>query len=167
MATRGGLDTLADTPAEAAYHLVAAKGCCDPPKAPRGNRQLSADIANLERQKVALEGELEAISGRLCSLPTLLELGSETKFLNSLVVQLEQENEQARAVGLANLETLAAELCRVEQDRTEVSARTVEVSAVYREEIEINHGLKAEIDALIQRVRLLHDRNNELVRLFL
>jgi hypothetical protein len=42
-------DCLADEPADAAYHLVAALGCCDPPKATttRHNRVAEVEIMNL------------------------------------------------------------------------------------------------------------------------
>lgn len=87
----------------------------------------------LESQKQHLELELESLTARLCSLPTLLELGSEVKFLNELIVQLEQENECARAVGMQNIEKLTVEYCCIEEERAALTTRTQEVAAVYQQ----------------------------------
>jgi hypothetical protein len=48
-------------------------------------------------------------------------------------MQLEQENETARSIGLQNLEAIAAEFCNIENDRASLTTRNLEITSVYQQ----------------------------------
>lgn len=81
---------MCDTPDEAAYHLVSAMGCCDiVPTNNNTTRLMQSEILSLESNKNILESDLQLIETKLVGLPTLVELATEIKFLNNLILELE------------------------------------------------------------------------------